>query len=129
MRSLLALLAIVTMIGCDAQPPLSTGRAMNLDDAAARLALLSGCESRPFATRDFGRDQNDAARSVLVGEDAAASLAAKIRDELGPGLLAFVGCTRSLAEPPDKGSEVVVAPGMCQFDICVSRNLMLSTTT
>jgi hypothetical protein len=40
-----------------------------------------------------------------------------LRREIGPELLAFVGCTRSLAEPPDAGSEVVVASGKDQFEI------------
>ena len=90
---------------------------MNLDDAAARLAVLSGSPLRPFATRDFGRDRNSDAKSVVVRNDAAQPLVARIRAELGPGLLAFVGCTHSLAEPPDEGSEVVVAQGNGQFDI------------
>jgi hypothetical protein len=93
------------------------GQAMNLDDAAATLVRLSGRPLRPFATRDFGRDRNPAARSVLVEDDEATELVARVRAEIGPGLIAFVGCTRSLAEPCDEGSEVVVAQGDSQFDI------------
>lgn len=90
---------------------------MNLDEAAQRLSQLAGRPYRSFATRDFGRDQNPAARSVVVAEGDAPLLVEKIRRELGPGLLAFVGCTRSLADAPDAGSEVVVATGDSQFDI------------
>lgn len=90
---------------------------MDLDEAAVRLGLLSGCPVRPFATCDFGRDRNSAARSVVVAENDALLLVARVRAEIGPGLLAFIGCTRSLAEPPDHGSEVVVAQGNSQFDI------------
>ncbi|MCC9607267.1 DUF4253 domain-containing protein [Blastopirellula sp. JC732] len=91
---------------------------MNLDEAAALLAELSGQEVRPYATRDFGRDQNPAARSVAVSLDDSFEILGEIRPQLGPGILAFVGCTRSLAEGADpEGSEVVVACGDNQFDI------------
>jgi len=90
---------------------------MNLDEAAEKLSKVAGKPVRGFATRDFGREQNPAARSILVSESEAPLLVDKIRSELGSGLLAFVGCTRSLADPPDKGSEVVVALGDNQFDI------------
>jgi hypothetical protein len=68
---LLALVAIATVIGCSSESGQPTGRAMSIDDAAATLARLSGRPLRPFSTRDFGRDQNSAARSVLVGENDA----------------------------------------------------------
>jgi hypothetical protein len=90
---------------------------MNLDAASSRLTELARRPIRQFATRDFGRDQNIEARSVLVPDEDAQSVVSRLRGELGPGLLAFVGCTRSLADPPDKGSEVVVAHGNSQFDI------------
>ena len=90
---------------------------MTLDEAAQRMSLLAGRPCRSFATRDFGREQNTEARSVLVTESDAPSLVDKLRRELGPGLIAFVGCTRSLADPPDAGSKLVVALGTSQFDI------------
>lgn len=90
---------------------------MNLDAASTRLAEISRRPLRQFATRDFGRDRNTEAKSVLVTDEEAQPLVRRIRAELGPGLLAFVGCTRSLADPPDEGSEVVVAHGNSQFDI------------
>jgi hypothetical protein len=116
MRFLFALVA-VSIIGCSSQSGQSKGKAMNLEQAAGRLGWLSGRSVRPYATRDFGRDQNTDARSVVVAEDQAPLLLANVRSEIGPGLIAFIGCTRSLAEPSDIGSEVVVAPGNSQFDI------------
>ena len=100
-----------------AQLILPTSKAMNLDDATARLSALAGKPARAYATRDFGREHNAAARSVVVREGVAPGLVEKMRHEIGPGLLAFIGCTRSLADPPDTGNEVVVAPGDNQFDI------------
>lgn len=90
---------------------------LNLADAANRLSELSVSSLRPFSTFDFGRERDPDARSVLVLEEEAAFLVAEIREELGSNLLAFVGCTRSLTNPPAKGSEVVVAEGKSQFDI------------
>jgi hypothetical protein len=100
-----------------AQPILPASKAMNLDDATARLSVLAGKPARAFATRDFGREHNAAARSVVVRKNVAPELVERMRREIGPGLLAFIGCTRSLADPPDTGSEVVVALGDNQFDI------------
>jgi hypothetical protein len=117
LRPFLVLVTIVTMFGCSSPPPRPSSKAMSLDEATTRLTQLSGRETRTFSTRDFGRERNSAGRSVLVEESIAPVLVAKIRAELGPGLLAFVGCTRSLAQPPDSGSEVVIAPGLSQFDI------------
>lgn len=90
---------------------------MNLEAAGARLAALSKRPLRAYATRDFGREQNPAARSVVVTEQVAAKLVPQLRVELGPDWLVFIGCTRSLATPTDHGSEVVIAPGNDQFEI------------
>ncbi|PQO43559.1 DUF4253 domain-containing protein [Blastopirellula marina] len=91
---------------------------MTLDEAAALLAQLSGEEVRPYATRDFGRDENPAARSVIVSLEDSFAILGQLRPKLGPGVLAFVGCTRSLAEEADEeASELVVALGDNQFDI------------
>lgn len=118
MRLLLAIVVFVTMIGCSRQSaPAPHGMAMSLDTASYRLAQLAQRPLRQFATRDFGRERNFEARSVVVSNEEAQPLVTKIRAELGPGLVAFVGCTRSLAGSPDEGSEVVVANGNSQFDI------------
>jgi len=117
MRSLLTIAVILAVSGCSTNSDRLHGKAMNLDDAATRLATISGRPLRPYATRDFGRDRNSAARSVVVPESEAQHILEGIRAEIGPGLIAFIGCTRSLAEPPDEGSEVVVAHGSSLFDI------------
>ncbi len=117
MRFLTALLAIFFGTGCSSHSTSPGSKALTLEDASARLSQLSGKSLRPFATRDFGRERNPAARSVVVSEDNAEDLVVDLRRELAPGLLAFVGCTHSLADPPDQGSEVVVALGENQFDI------------
>ncbi len=90
---------------------------MTFDQAVSRLSQLSGKPIRPYATRDFGRDQNMDARSVVVSAENATRLLTELRRDLGPGVLAFIGCTRSLAQGAEKGSEVVVATGANQFDI------------
>ncbi|HUY91054.1 MAG TPA: DUF4253 domain-containing protein [Pirellulales bacterium] len=117
MRRLLALIVSVIAPGCSTQPAPPVGKAMNLEEAATRLVRISGKSIRPFATRDFGREKNPDARSALVREADARRVLDDLRRELGPGLLAFIGCTRSLADPPDKGSEIVVAAGDDQFEI------------
>ena len=118
MRRLVALVVSIFASGCSSQPaPPPVGKAMNLEEAAARLARISGKPIRPFATQDFGREQNPKARSALVNEADARRVVDDVRRELGPGLLAFIGCTRSLADPPDAGSEIVVAAGDDQFDM------------
>ena len=90
---------------------------MTFDQAVSRLSQLSGKPIRPYATRDFGRDQNMDARSVVVSAENATRLLTELRRNLGPGVLAFIGCTRSLAQGAEKGSEVVVATGANQFDM------------
>lgn len=90
---------------------------MTIDQAAQRLADLSGKKIRPFATRDFGRDRNSEARSVVVSERDAPRIVEQLRAQIGPGLLAFIGCTRSLEEGAEEGNEVVVGVGDSQFDI------------
>jgi hypothetical protein len=118
MRLLLTIVVFLTISGCSGQSATTPhGTAMSLDVASTRLAELARRPLRQFATRDFGRDRNFEAKSVVVSNEKAQPLVTQIRAELGPGLLAFVGCTRSLADPPDEGSEVVVAHGNSQFDI------------
>jgi hypothetical protein len=98
-------------------PTSQTQKPMNLEQASQRLAQLSGTPLRPFSTRDFGREQNPGAKSVLVPDERAQAIVFELRAELSNGLITFVGCTHSLAEPPAPGSEVVVAAGSDQFDI------------
>lgn len=116
-RALLIALALATVGGCDSQSPKQAKIAMTLDQAAQRLAEISGKMVRPFATRDFGRDRNAEARSVVVAASDAPRIVEQLRTQIGPGLLAFIGCTNSLAEGAEEGSEVVVAVGSSQFDI------------
>jgi len=88
-----------------------------LDEIAAELGKQSGKPVRPYSTRDFGREQYAEGRSVLVSEEAAERLVSSLRPLIGEGFVVFVGCTRSLDDPPAKGAEVVVAPGADQFAI------------
>ena len=118
MRLLLAIVDFLTFSGGSRKAATTPhGAAMSLDAASTRLAELARRPLRQFATRDFGRDRNSEARSVVVSNEESQPLVATLRAELGPGLLAFVGCTRSLSDPPDDGSEVVIAYGNSQFDI------------
>lgn len=91
--------------------------ATTLEEAANVLVSVSGKELRAYSTWDFGRDQNDDGRSVVVRDEDARSVVKQVRQALGPGLVCFIGCTNSLAEWGPKGSEVVVAKGDDQFSI------------
>ncbi len=90
---------------------------MNLEQAAQRLSELAGKPVRPYSTRDFGRENYPAARSVVVPDAVARSLVRTLRDELSEGLVAFLGCDRSLADNAAEGTELVVGLGESQFDI------------
>lgn len=89
----------------------------NLEQAAAALAKLSGQSVRPYSTRDFGREEYPAARSIIVAAQAAPVVLKKIRAMLGPHLVAFIGTERNLADNAQKGVEIVVGIGNNQFDI------------
>lgn len=116
MRSTLLMLLFVAS-GCAIQPVVPRIKLMNLEQAAQRLSELAGKPVRPYSTRDFGRETYSEARSVVVPEGAARSLVRTLRDELSEGLVAFLGCTRSLADNPAEGTEIVVGLGESQFDI------------
>ncbi len=87
------------------------------DIAVAILEKVTGQKSRPFSTRDFGRDNLAGPHSVLVPDVKAEALLWKVRGKLPPGVVAFIGTERSLAEPPVEGTELVVASARSQFDI------------
>lgn len=89
----------------------------DLDAAGALLAKQSGQPLRSFSTRDFGRYKFHNARSVLVEPAMAGALVDRLRKQLAPGLVAFVGTGSSLANPPVQGTEVIVGKGASQLDI------------
>lgn len=113
-------LALVFLLGCSSRedvPPQRT-RAMNLDAAAKRLSEISGTPIRNYSTRNFGRERNPDARSVVVPKARARQVLQHVRDELGPGLVAFIGTTQWLGdEQHADGEEIVVANGDSQFEI------------
>ena len=88
-----------------------------LSSAVAILEKEAGQKSRTFSTRDFGRDRFNGPHSVLVSDDRAEPLLWKIRRQTPPGIVAFIGTQRSLAEPPVEGTELVIAAAKSQFDI------------
>jgi hypothetical protein len=90
---------------------------MNLKNAAQRLSALAGTPLRPYSTRDHGRKKYPKARSVLCRSNRTEEIIYDLRRELGPGLIAFIGCEESFAKPRVKGKELVVAKGTTQFDI------------
>jgi hypothetical protein len=91
---------------------------MNLDAAAKRLSEISGSPIRNYSTRDFGRDRNPNARSVVVPKARARQVLQHVRGELGPKLVAFIGTTQWLGnEQHADGEEIVVANGNSQFEI------------
>lgn len=121
MRCLPILILIVIQLqilaGCRSESAVPSLRFMTLTSASTQLAKLAGKPVRPYATRDFGREQYRDARSVVVPKLKAESIVQQLRPSLGPGLLTFVGCTRSLDSTSEPGSEVVIAEGATQFDI------------
>jgi hypothetical protein len=89
----------------------------SLEEAGSYLATTSGKPLRHYSTRDFGREEFAGARSVLVAQSEAEPLLNRIRNCLGPELVAFIGTQTSHAKPRPKGVELVVGCGTSQFDI------------
>ena len=119
-EGLLGCLALVLLLGCSSREdvPPQRARAMNLDVAAKRLSEISGSPIRNYSTRDFGRERNPDARSVVVPKARARQVLQHVRDELGPELVAFIGTTQWLGnEQHADGEEIVVANGDSQFEI------------
>lgn len=86
----------------------------------AERILTRFCEKYPirqYSTFDFGREKNEDAVSVILPELDAFHLLPEIREELAPGLVAFVGTTRWLGDERHDGVELVIAPGESQFDM------------
>jgi len=91
---------------------------MTLEAAAIRLSEISGAGVREYSTRDFGRDRNPEARSVVVPKAKSRQVLQRIRSELDPNMVAFIGTTRWLGdEKHADGEEIVVAKANSQFDI------------
>src|SRR5260370_26196597 len=91
---------------------------MTLEAAAKRLSEISGAPVRDYSTRDFGRDRNPDARAVVVPKAKSRQVLQRIRRELDPTIVAFIGSTQWLGdeEHPD-GEEIVLASAKSQFDI------------
>lgn len=86
--------------------------------AVALLAAVTGAVVRPYATVDFGRQQNQQCISALVPRPQGLAFLFRIREHLPDGLVAFIGTTRSLAlEPHPDHVELVIGPGSDQFAI------------
>lgn len=115
LRHFLSWLAAVLLLGNG--PVHSETPARTLNEAASRLATVTSQNVREFSTQDFGREQYTKARSALVPANEAETLLGKVRNELGPGLIAFIGTQHSLAAVEPDGVELVVAEGTTQFDI------------
>jgi hypothetical protein len=98
-----------------AKPPPS--QILNLADAGARLATLSGKPIREFCTRDFGREEYRDAYSIIVEQSETKELLGKVRSHLGPRLIAFIGAKTKFSASNEDGAEIVVALGSTQFDI------------
>ena len=90
---------------------------MTLDDAATRLAEISGASIRNYSTYDFGRSRDSEARSVVAAHSRSPQIVGSLRQELGPNLICFIGTTRWLGDEEHDGAEIVVANGTSQFDI------------
>ena len=88
-----------------------------MNDAAQILARLGAGEVRTYSTYDFGRVRDERCASVVVADEEAEALVFRLREALGPGLVAFVGTSRWLGDERHRGVEVVVGPGESQLDI------------
>lgn len=93
--------------------------ATTLEEATARLQLLTGVEPRPYCTFDYGQGQDRRGRSVVLPKAQVPTLLMTLRGQLGPGLTAYAGTDFfQIPDPPPEGSmELVVAPVQDQFDI------------
>ncbi len=105
---------------------------MLLETVAQRLAEITQQTINDFSTYDFGRQQDFQAKSVIVEERIARSILFKLRSELTPGIIAFIGTTSNYAGNEEVKAEIVVARGDSQFDIlrsarCDALNYDLST--
>jgi hypothetical protein len=91
---------------------------MTLEAAAQRLAEIADSSVRDYSTRDFGRERYPDARSVVVPKARSREVLQRLRRELGPNVISFIGTTRWLGDEkyPD-GQEIVVASGNSQFAI------------
>ncbi len=88
------------------------------ESAQEALARLGIREARPYSTYDFGRERDEGCLSVVVPAGEAEALVWRLRDALGPGLVAFVGTSQWLGdETHEEGAEVAVGPGGSQLDI------------
>ncbi len=88
----------------------------------ARLARLSSRTPTEQCGVDFGRERVPGCVSVLVPDDEQAeTLVARIRADLGPGWVVYLGTTNFLGDEPNPGLvELVVAPGREIWDILVT---------
>jgi hypothetical protein len=114
MRYILVWMTLATVVGCSRAPH---PKAKNLDEAAVRLSQLSGKPTGPYTATADEAGPNPDARVVSVRAAKAPHILQTMRQELGPGLVAFVGHIDVLADPRADGAEVVVAKGADQFDI------------
>jgi hypothetical protein len=92
-------------------------RLTTLDQAGARLSQLASSPLRNYSTYDFGRERDSAARSVIVPRERAGDLLQRLRRELGPDLVAFIGTTQWLGDEQHDGDEIVIGTGASQFDM------------
>jgi Domain of unknown function (DUF4253) len=90
---------------------------MTLDEVAANVGERLGLPMRPFATVDFGREQIDSARTVIVRGAEVEKTLRFVREGLPAGYIAFLGTGAVAANPERRKAELVIAPGADQFDI------------
>lgn len=90
---------------------------MNLDEAGSLLAEVSGQSLRNYSTYEFGRDRDANARSVIISSEQAVENLIDVRNQLGAGLVCFIGSTVWHGDEKPDGDELVVAKAESQFDI------------
>lgn len=92
-------------------------RTQSIDEVAERLGRILKQPVRRYSTYDFGREQDNTARSFLVGADFPLDLLVKMRKLVPPGLVLFLGTSRWLGdEQHGDRYELELAPGRDQLD-------------
>ena len=90
---------------------------MSLEAVVQKLSEITQQTVNDYSTYDFGRQQETKAKSITVEEEIARSTLFKIRKEITPEIIAFIGTTRNYATNETRKAEIVVARGESQFDI------------
>jgi uncharacterized protein DUF4253 len=86
-------------------------------DIRAILESVARTPSRDYSTFDFGREKDHSCVSVVVPKNESRAIVRRLRSQLLPGWIAFIGTSRWLGDERHDGVEIVVGPGDSQLEI------------